>query len=225
MNIKKELFKLQDIKYAEFVIKLTPSVDSSTVIGVRVPEIRKLSKQLDQETIKVFLNELPHKYYEENLLHSILISNCKDYWIVINNLNIFLPYVDNWAVCDAIHPKIFNQYKNELLKCIKKWIKSKHTYTVRCAINLLMTYYLDDDFKITYLNLVARIKTNEYYIMMMQSWFFATALTKRWDDAIVYLKNDMLSKWVHNKTIQKTVESYRITSEQKKYLKTLRKKI
>ncbi len=222
-SITKLLFELRDEEYAKFQAKLTPSVDPKLFIGVRVPDVRKLAKELKNDPgVEVFLQELPHKYYDENMLHGLLISEIKDFDIAIKETDRFLPYVDNWAVCDIMSPKVFKKHKTELIECIRKWAKSKKTYTIRFGIEMLMSHYLDDDFKAEYLDIPARIRSDEYYVNMMIAWFFATALTKQWDSAIQYIENVRLDKWTHNKTIQKAVESYRITDEQKSYLRTLK---
>lgn len=222
-SITKLLFELRDEEYAKFQAKLTPSVDPKLFIGVRVPDVRKLAKELKNDPgVEVFFQELPHKYYDENMLHGLLISEIKDFDIAIKETDRFLPYVDNWAVCDIMSPKVFKKHKTELIECIRKWAKSKKTYTIRFGIEMLMSHYLDDDFKAEYLDIPARIRSDEYYVNMMTAWFFATALTKQWDSAIQYIENVRLDKWTHNKTIQKAVESYRITDEQKSYLRTLK---
>ena len=223
-RIQKELFKYKDEKNAEFQRKLTPGVDKNKFLGVRVPNARKVAKEVIAENDYAdFLQTLPHEYFDENLLHSILLSQVKDYDECIKYVEEFLPYVDNWAVCDTISPKCFKKHKDELLKKIKVWAKSKHTYTCRFGIDMLMTFYLDEDFKAEYLQIPSKIHSEEYYINMMIAWYYATALAKKWDDTIVYLEENKLDTWVHNKTIQKAVESYRITDKQKKYLKTLRR--
>ena len=222
-SITKLLFELRDEEYTKFQAKLTPSVDPKLFIGVRVPDVRKLAKELKNDPgVEVFLQELPHKYYDENMLHGLLISEIKDFDIAIKETDRFLPYVDNWAVCDIMSPKVFKKHKTELIECIRKWAKSKKTYTIRFGIEMLMSHYLNDDFKAEYLDIPARIRSDEYYVNMMIAWFFATALTKQWDSAIQYIENVRLDKWTHNKTIQKAVESYRITDEQKSYLRTLK---
>ena len=193
------------------------------MIGVRTPDLRNDAKKIIKENkYKEFLEELPHKYFDENQLHAFIISEIKDYEKCIIYINKFLPYVDNWATCDQMSPKIFKKNKDKLIIEIMRWIKSKETYTVRFGIGMLMQYYLDDDFNPKYLEKVSKIKSKEYYVNMMIAWYFATALAKQYDEAIKYIENDILDKWTHNKTIQKALESYRITSEQKKYLKSLK---
>lgn len=223
-NITDKLFKLQDKKYQEMQFKIIPNIDNSTIIGVRTPEIRKLAKELIKEDYKSFLKELPHKYFDENQLHAFIISEIKDYNECIDYTNKFLPYIDNWATCDQMSPKVFKKNKDNLLKEIKVWIKSKETYTIRFAIGMLMSYFLDEDFDKKYLELVSKIKSKEYYVNMMIAWYFATALAKQYKDTIIYLENNKLDTWVHNKTIQKAIESYRITNDQKEYLRSLKKK-
>ena len=223
--IKEELFKLQDIKYRDFQVKLFPTVDTNTVIGVRTPELRNYAKKLVKENNYLsFLEELPHEYFDENQLHAFIISEIKDYDECIKYINKFLPYVDNWATCDQMSPRAFKKEHDKLLKQIKNWIKSKKTYTIRFGIGMLMQYYLDANFKIEYLELVASIKSDEYYVNMMRAWFFATALAKQYDSTISFIENNKLDIWTHNKTIQKAIESYRITKEQKDYLRSLKRK-
>lgn len=223
MEILDELFKLRDEEYAEFQSKLTPTVDKNKFIGVRVPEVRQLAKiYIKDEEAKEFLKILPHKYYDENMLHGLLISEIKDYNICIKEVDRFLPYVDNWAVCDIMSPKIFKKNKDKLIEKIKIWSKSKDVYTCRFGIEMLMSHFLDEDFKPEYLEIPSKIDSDEYYIQMMIAWFFATALAKQWNETIKYIEKEKLSKWVHNKTIQKARESNRITNEQKEYLKSLK---
>ncbi len=222
-TFEKLLFEKQDKEYASFQAKLTPSVDKKLFIGVRVPEVRKLAKQLKNEPDAAkFLKELPHKYYDENMLHGLLVSEIKDYDTAIKETDRFLPYVDNWAVCDIMSPKVFKKHKPELIKKIKEWTKSKETYTIRFGVEMLMSHFLDDDFNPSYLEIPAKIKNDEYYVKMMVAWFFATALAKQWESTICYIENKKLEPWTHNKTIQKAIESYRITDEQKAYLRTLK---
>ena len=223
MNIQEQLFELRDEKYAEFQAKLTPTVNPELFIGVRVPEVRKLAKELYKSgQYEDFLKELPHKYYDENMLHGLLVSEIKDYDIAVEKTDRFLPYVDNWAVCDIMSPKVFKKHKSELMDKIIEWSGSSEIYTIRFGIEMLMSHYLDENFKTEYLEIPAVIRSDEYYVNMMIAWFFATALTKQWDSTIPYIENKRLDKWTHNKTIQKARESYRITDEQKAYLKTLK---
>lgn len=222
-SIQNDLFKLQDIEYRDFQIKLIPGYSTNSVIGVRTPELRKYSKKLIKENNYLsFLDELPHKYFDENQLHGFIISEIKDYDTCITYLNKFLPYVDNWATCDQTSPKVFKKHHKELLKHIKIWIKSKKTYTIRFGIGMLMQHFLDEDFKEEYLELVSNIKSDEYYVNMMIAWYFATALAKQYEKTIPYIENKKLDVWTHNKAIQKAVESYRITQEQKDYLRGLK---
>lgn len=228
-NITKEmesrLFELQDLKYKDFQCKLMPTVDPDTVVGVRTPELRKLGKEMaKRDDVDEFLKELPHKYYDMNNVHGFIIEAGKDYNQVIERLEAFLPYVDNWATCDLMSPKIFKKHLPELYTKIKEWIASSETYTIRFGIEMLMSFYLDENFKEEYLELVAGVKSAEYYVNMMIAWYFATALAKQYDKTVPYIENHRLEKWTHNKTIQKSVESYRITDEQKAYLKTFKVK-
>ena len=223
-TIREELFKLQDKKYRDFQAKLVPNIDINSLIGVRTPELRNLAKRMVKENnYSSFLNDLPHKYFDENQLHVFIISEIKNYDECINYINKFLPFVDNWATCDQMSPKVFKKHKDDLIKYIKKWIKSKKTYTIRFGIGMLMQYYLDNEFKIEYLDLVCNIKSEEYYVNMMKAWFFATSLAKKYDETIKIIENNILDKWTHNKTIQKSIESYRITADEKEYLKGLKR--
>ena len=225
MEIQKELFSRQDKEYMKFLSKLMPNVSEDTIIGVRIPEIRKLAKKLVKNNeYEDFLKELPHKYYDENLLHGAIISENKDFENCIESLDSFLPFVDNWAVCDTISPKIFKKHKKELIEKIKEWSQSDKTYTCRFGVEMLMTHFLDEDFKKEYLEMVANIHSEEYYVKMVIAWFFATALAKQWDYAVIYLENNKLDVWVHNKTIQKARESLRILEDKKGYLKGLKRK-
>ena len=222
-DIQKQLFELQDKEYAAFQAKLTPGVPEESFIGVRVPLARALAKTIFKDpSHEDFLKELPHKYYDENMLHGLLISQMKDYAKCIEATDAFLPYVDNWAVCDIMSPKIFAKHKAELMDKIREWSKSSHTYTCRFGIEMLMSHFLDADFKAEYLEIPTAARSEEYYVKMMVAWFFATALAKQWDATIPYIEEKVLAPWTHNKTIQKAIESYRITPEQKEYLRTLK---
>lgn len=222
MNIREELFAMQDTAYGDFQSKLIPNIPRELFIGVRVPEARKLAKRIAKEPeASKFLKDLPHKYYDENILHALLISEIKDYDACIEEIDKFLPYVDNWAVCDIISPKIFKKNKTILLGKIKEWSASKKTYTCRFGIEMLMSYFLDDDFKPEYLEIPASVHSEEYYVRMVIAWFFATALAKQWGAAIKYIEDHRLDKWTHNKAIQKARESRRITPKRKEYLNSL----
>lgn len=225
VNIENDLLKMQDKKYRDFQIKLIPTVDKSSVIGVRTPNLRSYAKMLvKNNNYEKFLNDLPHKYFDENQLHAFIISEIKDYDKCISYINKFLPFVDNWATCDQMSPKIFKKNHNILIKQIKSWLKSNKTYTVRFGIGMLMQHFLDDDFKKEYLDLVSIIKSDDYYVNMMIAWYFATALAKKYDLAITFIENDKLNGWIHNKTIQKAIESNRITPIHKEYLKSFKKR-
>ena len=222
-DIQTALFALRDPAYQAFQSKLMPTVDPQTVIGVRMPALRKLAREIAGTPVAGgFLQELPHRYYEENNLHGLLISAIPDYDGAVAALETFLPYVDNWATCDLLSPKAFRKHPPELRKQIRRWVEDAHTYTVRFGLGMLMSFYLDEDFKPEYIEIVAEVESEEYYVNMMIAWYLATALAKQWDATIPYLEERKLSPWVHRKTIQKAVESYRITDEQKVYLKTLR---
>ena len=223
-RIREELFNFRDEKYRDFQAKLIPTVDKDTMIGVRTPELRKLAKQLvkDQD-VESFLSDLPHKYFDENQLHAFIISEMKDYEACMVKLKNFLPYVDNWATCDQMSPKVFKKHRQELLKEIRVWINSKETYTVRFAVGMLMEHFLDAEYDVTYSDMVADIRSNDYYINMMVAWYFATALSKQYETILQCLEAGQLDVWTHNKTIQKAIESNRLNAEQKKYLRSLKR--
>lgn len=223
--IQERLFELQDLSYRDFHSRLMPTIDKAKIIGVRTPALRKLAKELKgSETAEAFLKILPHTYYEENNLHGFLVEAMKDYDKCIEEVDRFLPYIDNWATCDLMSPKVFKEHLPELLEMIRRWIASDDTYTVRFGIEMLMSFYLDDAFEMEYPGMVAAVRSEEYYVRMMIAWYFATALAKQWDAVIPYIEEQKLDTWSHNKTIQKAIESYRITDEQKAYLRTLKVK-
>ena len=222
-EIREELHKHQDLKYRDLQIKILPSVKPEVIIGVRTPELRKYAKQLSKrEDIQEFLDDLPHKFFDEDQLHAFILSEMKDYEKCIGQLEIFLPHVNNWATTDQMSPKVFKKHRAELLKHINKWIKSKKPYTIRYGIGMLMEHFLEEDFDIKYPETVASVRSEEYYVNMMIAWYFATALAKQYDAILPFIENRKLDVWTHNKAIQKSVESYRITPEQKAYLKTLK---
>ena len=222
-DIQKELFRLQDPKYRDFQSKLIPTVDPETAIGVRTPELRYYAKQLIRnENVSSFLEDLPHRYFDENQLHAFILSEMKDYEACIEEVCRFLPYVDNWATCDQMSPKVFKKHRQELLVHIREWLASEKTYTVRFAIGMLMEHFLDEDYDEAYPEMVAGIRSDEYYINMMIAWYFATALAKQYESVFPYLEQGKLAVWTHNQTIQKAVESNRISPEQKAALKTLK---
>lgn len=219
MKIRETLLLMGESEYREFSSKLMPTVDKKRVIGIRIPILRKYAKSL--ENYEDFLRDLPHFYFEENNLHAFLIEREKDFNKCIEWLDDFLPYVDNWATCDSMKPRVLKKEPEKLLSHIKRWISSNDAYAVRYAINLLMSFYLDESFDVSYLELVAKTKSDEYYVNMMRAWYFATALSKQYEATLPYIENIILDTWTHNKTIQKANESHRITKEQKAYLKTL----
>ena len=222
-EIRKELFALQDEKYRAFQVKLFPTLDPDTIIGVRTPNLRSYAKKLlKEEGISAFLSNLPHRYFDENQLHAFIVSEMKDYDRCIGEVSYFLPYVDNWATCDQMSPKVFKKHLPELLECIREWIGSGKTYTIRFAVGMLLEHYLDDAFDLKYPEIVASIRSSEYYVNMMIAWYFATALAKQYEAILPFIESRKLDTWTHNKAIQKAIESYRITPEQKEYLKTFR---
>lgn len=221
-EIEQALFSARDEKYRDFQGALLPTVERSRIIGVRVPLMRKMAKTWAKDPdIGLFMRELPHRYYEENCIHAFVIEEEKDFDRAIAALRLFLPYVDNWAVCDCMNPKALGKDKTRLLAVIREWLSSDRTYTVRYAIGLLMRYYLDRDFFPEALSMVSAVHSDEYYVNMMIAWYFATALAKRYEEAISYIRDGRLSPWTQNKAIRKAIESYRVLPEHKEYLRTL----
>lgn len=218
-----ELFRLQDKDYALMQANIIPTVSRDRIIGVRTPALRDFAKSLNKDQdIGEFLSYLPHQYFDEDQLHAFVISLERDFDKCMAEVDAFLPYIDNWATCDQLSPKAFKKEPEKLLPYIQIWIKSDKPYTVRFAIGLLMRHFLDDHFDIKYADEVAGIRSEEYYIRMMIAWYFATALAKQYELVLPYLEDKRLDGWVHNKAIQKSMESYRITDEQKTYLRTLK---
>ncbi|MDO5545252.1 MAG: DNA alkylation repair protein [Eubacteriales bacterium] len=212
----------QDGTYRQMQIRLIPNIYPDTIVGVRTPVLRGIAKELEDRDS--FLNALPHRYFEENQIHCFLLEREKDFSFVISEIERFLPYVDNWATCDQLRPRCFQKHRHELLPHVQKWITSKEPYTIRFGIGMLMVHFLDDDFEEAFLELPATVHSEEYYVRMMIAWYFATALAKQYDAALPYITNYRLDKWVHNKAIQKAVESYRVAPEQKLELKEYRLK-
>lgn len=222
-EIREKLFSLADEKYKAFQSKLMPTVDSDKIIGVRTPALRAFAKELyKQGGYEEFLSDVPHKFYEEDNLHAMLISEIKDFDICLEETEKLLPHIDNWATCDMLRPKCFKKEPEKLYETMLIWLKSDKVYTVRYGIGCLLSFYLDGNFSQEHLNLVSKITSEEYYINMMIAWYFATALSKQYDSTIGFIEERKLSPWVHRKTIQKAVESYRISDEVKAYLKSLR---
>lgn len=221
--IKERLKALQDKEYLKFHLNIVPNIQEERIIGVRVPQIRNLAKDLAKEEIDSFLDDLPHYYQEENMLHAILLSNIKDVNEALERLNAFLPYVDNWAVCDTIKPKAFKKNDKRIIEEIRKWIASSHTFTARYGIVALFTFFMDDKYEKDYLDLPLTAISDDYYVNMAIAWFYQVALVKHYDDAVVYLETNRLNDFVHNKTISKCHDSYRLSNEIKEYLKTLRR--
>lgn len=223
MTLYDKLIEEKDDEYKKFQVRLVPDIPPETILGVRTPQMKKIAKEVfESEYRDEFLSDLPHKYYEENLIHFFVVALIKDFDDCVNAVEAFLPYIDCWPVSDQASPKSFKKNHQKLLPYIKKWISSQHIYTARFGIRMLMNEYLGEDFKEEYLELVACKKGEEYYLKMMIAWFFATALAKRYNESVQYIENRRLDEWVHKKAIQKAVESYRVTDEHKEYLKSLR---
>ncbi len=222
-RIREELLRCRDPEYRELQIRLIPTVKPEAVIGVRTPQLRKTAKLLGQDRdTDFFLNDLPHAFFEENQLHAFIVSGIRDYTECLDAVNRFLPYVDNWATCDQMSPRVFRKHRPELIDSIEKWIRSAHTYTIRFGIGMLMEHYLDDDFDPAFPEMAASVRSEEYYVNMMTAWYFATALAKQYDAVLPLIENRRLDAWTHNKAIQKATESYRIPPERKSYLRTLK---
>ena len=222
-NIKKKLFRLQDVCYGDFHSKLMPNIAREKIIGIRVPVLRRFVKDLSEAEKEDFLQQLPHNYYEENNLHVLIIMESKDYGSCIGELERFLPYIDNWATCDMLRPKILSNHLPELLEKIYQWLASEDTYIVRLAIGFLMSFYLDDGaYQREYLAKVAEVSSKEYYVRMMVAWYFATALAKQYQDALPYMQKGRMEEWTRRKAIQKALESRRVSPEHKEYLRSLR---
>ena len=222
--VTQRLFSLADEGYRHFQTPLLPSVAPERIIGVRTPVLRKLAKELaGTAEAEAFLSDLPHTYYEENNLHAFLVEQIRDYDACIAAIDAFLPYVDNWSTCDGWSPKVLKRHPEELLVKIRQWMASDLPYTVRFGIGMLQRYFLDERFDPTYLEWVAVIDREEYYVRMMVAWYFATALAKQYEATLPYIEQGRLPLWTHNKAIQKAVESYRVSAPSKEYLKTLKK--
>ncbi len=221
-KIEDFLLENRDEGYRNFTLPLIPNIDEKTFIGVRLPILKKYTKELDKETRDIFLKELPHKYHEENILHAFILSNIKDYDEFIRLVDNFLPYVTNWSTSDAICNKYLNKYKDKLINKIYEWLKSDELYRVRYAVKCLMNYYLDDDFRYEHIEKVSKVKLDDYYVKMMIAWYLATGLAKQYDSFIKPIEEKKFDTFIHNKTIQKAVESFRVTGEHKVYLKTLK---
>ena len=224
-NIKDKLFEMQDLEYKAFHSRLMPTISPETIIGVRTPALRKFAKEIAKyDVVEDFIADLPHAFYEENNLHGFLVEGIKDFDQCLAEVDRFLPYVDNWATCDMMRPKVFKKNPEALLVKIDEWITSGRTYTVRYGIGMLMTYFLEEHFDVIYVDKVAAVESDEYYVKMMVAWYFATALAKQWDAVIPFIEEGRLEVWTHNKAIQKAIESYRITPEQKVYLRGMKRK-
>lgn len=222
-ELQKKLFSMQDLSYRDFHAKLMPTIEKEKIIGIRTPQLRKFAKEFAKtEERDAFMNDLPHQYYEENNLHGFLLEMEKDYDKLVDKLDVFLPYVDNWATCDMMRPKILKKHLKEFLPKVQEWLASNQVYTIRYGIGMLLSFYLDEEFQPEYLEWVAKIRSEEYYVNMMIAWYFATALAKQYNVTIRYIEEHRLDEWTHNKAIQKAIESYRVTDDQKSYLRTLK---
>ena len=224
-EILKDLFLMQDVKYRDFQRKLIPTADLSQIIGIRTPELRRYAgRLLRDDEYAAFLQDLPHRYFDENQLHAFIVSGLRDFETCVAEVNRFLPYVDNWATCDQMSPGVFRKYPEALLPYIAEWLKSSETYTVRFGIGMLMEHFLDDRFDAVYPEMIAGIRSEAYYVNMMIAWYFATALAKQYEAVIPYIENRRLSAWTHNMAIRKSIESFRVAEEHKAYLRTLKMK-
>lgn len=214
---------MRDEKFRDFTSKLIPNIDKELIIGVRVPDIRRLAKSLSEEERKKFISGLPHKYHEENMLHGVMLQLIKnDIGEVITETEKFLPYIDNWAVCDISQSKLLERYPDVVFGKVSEWAKSEKTYTVRFAIDVLLQFFLDENFTPEVFALAKSIASDEYYVNMALAWFWSFALIKRYEETLPIIESERLPKFVHNKAIQKARESYRISDERKQYLNTLK---
>ena len=223
-TLEKKLFELQDKKYRDFHLKLIPTVDPERVIGIRTPQLRQLAKEMRKTgQAEAFIGELPHRYFDEDQIHAFIISEIKDFDEAVAQVDRLLPYIDNWATCDQLSPKVFRRHKDELMEHIDRWMGSGEPFAVRFGIKMLMDHFLDDEhFDVRYPQRVCAVRSDEYYVKMMVAWYFATALALQYEGVLPFIEERRLEKWTHNKAIQKARESYRITPEQKAYLKTLK---
>lgn len=222
-DVQKRLFEMQDAEYRDFHAKLVPTMEKTKFIGIRTLMLRKFAKKFGKtEESEIFLQVLPHQYYEENNLHGLLIEQIRDYDKCLEELERFLPFIDNWATCDLLALHMMKKHRDIFIREVYRWIESDQPYTIRFGIGMLMRHYLDEEFKPEYPEKVAAIRSEEYYVNMMRAWYFATALAKQYEKVLPFLEERRMDVWTHNKTIQKAIESYRITPEQKAYLRTLR---
>lgn len=222
-DVRKRLFEMQDTGYRDFHARLILTVEKEKIIGIRTPILRKFAKEFGKtEESELFLKVLPHQYYEENNLHGLLIEQIRDYDKCLEELERFLPFIDNWATCDLLALHMMKKHRDIFIREVFRWIESDQPYTIRFGISMLMRHYLDEEFKTEYPEKVAAIRSEEYYVNMIRAWYFATALAKQYENVLPFLEKRQMDVWTHNKTIQKAIESYRITSEQKEYLRTLR---
>ena len=222
-EIREKLYQMQDIPYRDFQSRLIPTANPETIIGVRTPELRRLAKEFGRrEDTGDFLDAIPHTYFEETQLHAFIVSAIKDFAECLALVDRFLPCIDNWATCDQMSPKVFKKHRQELSGSVRRWISGNETYTVRFGIKMLMDHYLEESFRPEYPEIVSAIRSDEYYIRMMQAWYFATALAKQYDAVLPCIEQRKLDSWTHNKSIQKAIESYRISPEQKEYLRGLK---
>lgn len=221
--IREQLQSFRDVEFGKFQCRLIPNIPPESIIGVRTPVLRRMAKELAaRPDIDLFLADIPHKYFEENMLHMFVICEGRDYQRCVEQIEAFLPYVDNWATCDLPSAKIMKKHTEELYPILKRWITSDAAYTIRFGINCLMRFYLEEHFEIEHLDLVSGVENPDYYVKMVVAWYFATALAKQYDVTIPYLEGHVLEEWIHKKTIQKAIESFRVTPEHKEYLRTLR---
>lgn len=225
--ITQQLLEMQDVGYRNFHASLMPTIEKKRIIGIRMPVLRHFAKDLiqckGQTNIILFLQQLPHFYYEENNLHGMLLGlTIKEIAPLLESIDHFLPYVDNWATCDTLAPKTFSRHPDEVYIAVKRWLQATHIYTQRFAIVTLLQFFLDDNYRPNILNDVANVRGDDYYLKMAQAWFFSFVIIKHYEDALPYLNEHKLDKWVHNMTIRKAIESFRVDKSHKDFLRTLR---
>lgn len=220
---------MQNSALGNFTAKLLPALSRDSILGIYTTQLRSFAKQLSKNpAIDTFLQALPHKFLEENILHGLILSNiCLDTDTALRQMEQFLPHIDNWMVCDLTCSglKILKQAPVTLYDRILEWLRSDKPYTQRFALVALLTYFLDRHFTPEMLTAVAAVQSDEYYVNMAIAWFFSTAMVKQYDSTIPYFESHppaVLSKWVHNKSIQKAIESQRIDYDKKVYLKSLK---
>ena len=220
--IPEQLRALEDLEYRDFLAGLLPRLEKERIIGVRTPALRALAKTLQGTgEAEAFLSRLPHFYFEENNLHGFLLARMKDFDKCLEKLNLFLPWVDNWATCDQLRPLAFRSRPPQLLPAIRDWMADSSPFTARFGLEMLMTHYLGQAFQTEYLQWAAAVNGRDYYVRMMVAWFFATALSKQPEAAFPYFQPGQLEEWTRRKAVSKALESRAVASRWKEKLRAL----